>query len=103
VLAREERSGLIGFEAPHTSDPALDAAVVLFEPVIQVSARPVPDRSSERRADCPGVGSMAVCRHSVRPKPAVAFAERKKALAAAMSRCSLSMASIRFPSRSMAR
>jgi hypothetical protein len=27
----------------------------------------VPDRSSERRADCPGIGAMPVGRHSVRP------------------------------------
>ena len=33
----------------------------------------------------------------------VAFAERKNALAVFLSRCSLSMASIRFPSRSIAR
>jgi hypothetical protein len=58
VLSAEDTGGLIGFEAPHTSDPTLDAAVVLLQPVIQVGACPVPDRSSERRADCPRVGSM---------------------------------------------
>jgi len=30
-------------EAAHTSDASLDAAVILFEPVVQVGARPVQD------------------------------------------------------------
>jgi hypothetical protein len=34
VLAAETRGGLIGLEAPHTLDPALDAAVVLLKPVV---------------------------------------------------------------------
>jgi hypothetical protein len=54
VLSAEARGRLIGFEAPHTSDPPFDAAVILLEPVVQISARPVPDRPSERGADCPG-------------------------------------------------
>ena len=68
VLSAKACGCLIGFEAPHTSDPSLDAAVVLLEPVVQVSARPVPDRPTEYGADCPGVGAVAVCRHPVRPK-----------------------------------
>jgi hypothetical protein len=35
-------------EAAHTSDAALDAAGGLFEPVVQVGARPVPDLPAER-------------------------------------------------------
>jgi hypothetical protein len=68
VLSAEATGGLIGLEAPHTSDPPLDAAMVLLEPIVQVSARPVPDRPPQRHADRPGVGSVAVCRHPVRPK-----------------------------------
>ena len=54
VLSAEATSGLIGFEAPHTSDPPLDAAVVLLEPVIQIGTGPVPDRPSERSATALG-------------------------------------------------
>jgi hypothetical protein len=59
MLAAEARGGVIGFEAPHTSNPALDATVILLQPIIQIGACPVPDRSSQCRADCSGIGAMA--------------------------------------------
>jgi hypothetical protein len=34
VLAAEARGGLIGFEARHISDPTLDAAVILLQPIV---------------------------------------------------------------------
>ncbi len=103
VLATEAAGCLMILEAAHTSDPALDAAMVLFKPVVQVGAGAVPDGLAQHAADRPRVGAMAVRRHPVRTEAHVARAERKNALAARMSRCSLSMASIRFPSRSIAR
>ncbi len=43
VLAAEAAGGVMDLEAAHTSDPALDAAMVLLKTVVQVGAGPVPD------------------------------------------------------------
>ncbi len=43
MLATEAAGSLMALEAAHTSDPALDAAMVLFKAVVQVGTRPVPD------------------------------------------------------------
>ena len=43
VLLAEAVGGIVALEAAHTSDPALDAAMILFETVVQVGAGPVPD------------------------------------------------------------
>ena len=43
ALAAEALGRLTALEAAHTSDPALDAAMVLFEAVVQVGAGAVPD------------------------------------------------------------
>ena len=68
MLATEAAGCLIVLEATHTSDPALDAAMVLFKPVVQVSTRPVPNRFAEHAADRPRVRAMTIRRHSVRTK-----------------------------------
>ena len=80
VLATQVCGSLIGFEAPHASDPALDALVVLFQPVVQVGARPMPDRASERRVDSPGIGPKAVRRHPVRWEAGGRFYRAEKGL-----------------------
>ena len=41
VFTTESIRRVMILEAPHTSDAALDAAVILLEPVVQVSASPV--------------------------------------------------------------
>ena len=41
MLAAEPRRGIVALEAAHTSDPTLDATIVLFEAVVQVGAGPV--------------------------------------------------------------
>ena len=60
VLAAEAVGGTVALEGAHASDPALDAAMVLFGAVVQVGAGAVPDR--------PGVGPVAVRRYPVRPE-----------------------------------
>ncbi len=85
------------------SDPALDAARVLLETVVEVGAGAMVNRPAQHGADRHRVEAMAVHRHPVRSEArGVALAERKNAFLARMSRCSLSIASIRFPSRSIA-
>jgi hypothetical protein len=103
MLATEAASGIMALEAAHTSDPACDATMILFKTIVEVCAGPVPHRPSQHGADRPGIGAMAVVVTRSGRKPVVAVAERKNAFAALMSRCSLSIASIRFPSRSIAR
>ena len=58
VLSTEVMGCLVALEASHTSDPALDAAMVLFQPVVQVGAVPVPDGLAQHAADRPGVGAV---------------------------------------------
>ena len=43
MLATEALRCLVVLETPHTSDPSLDAAMILLKPIIQIGARPVPD------------------------------------------------------------
>ena len=43
MLATEAVRSVMALEAAHTSDPALDATMVLFKAVVQVGTRPVPD------------------------------------------------------------
>ena len=47
VLAAEAVGGTVALEAAHASDPALDAAMVLFKAVVQVGAGTVPDRPAQ--------------------------------------------------------
>ena len=103
MLATEAGSGIVALEAPHTSDPAFDPTMVLFKTIVQVGVGSMADRPTQHGADRPGIGAMAIGGHRSGPKPMVALADRKNALAAFMSRCSLSIASIRLPSRSIAR
>ena len=100
MLATEAAGGVVALEASHTSDPALDAAVVLFQTIVQVGAGPVPDRPAQHREDRSGIGAMSVRRHPIRPKAHGRPGGAKEGFAAFMSRCSRSIASIRFPSRS---
>lgn len=41
MLSTEARGGGVAFEALHTLDPALDAAMVLFKTIVPVSTGPV--------------------------------------------------------------
>jgi hypothetical protein len=79
MLATEAVGRVMSPEAPHTSDPSFDAAMILFKAVVQVGAGPVPHRLPQHAADCPEVGAMAVSGHPIWTKPLVALAERKKA------------------------
>jgi len=60
---------VMSLEAAHTSDASLDAAVILFEPVVQVGARPVQDPSTQGRPNCPWIRAVPVARHPVRREP----------------------------------
>ena len=53
MLAAEAAGGVMILEAAHTSDPALDAAMVLFKAIVQVGTRPVPDFVAQHTADRP--------------------------------------------------
>jgi hypothetical protein len=66
VCATEPSGGSGAFEAPHWSVAPFDAAVVLLQPVIQVSTGSVPHAFAQRGADRPGVAVVAVCRDPVR-------------------------------------
>ena len=91
IASTEALRGREALEPAHTSRASFYAAVVLLEPVIFVGA------GSVLEEPCPSVVTWSGV------TPVTALAERKKACAAAMSRCSLSMTSTRWPSRSMAR
>jgi hypothetical protein len=66
VFTAEAFRGVAGLEAPHTSDPALDAAMVLFKAIVQISRGPVPDGSSQHGTNRPRIGAMSVRCHPVR-------------------------------------
>ena len=104
ILSAKSGCCLMLLESAHTSDAPFDPAMVLFKSIVQVDARPVTDVAAQGRADrarvrelCPSV----VTRSGT--KPATDRAERKNLRAAFMSRMGLSIVSIRFPSRSIAR
>ena len=66
MLAAEAADRVMALEAAHTLDPALDAAMVLLEALVQVGAGPVMDGPAQHAADRPRVGAMPVRRHPVR-------------------------------------
>jgi hypothetical protein len=68
MLATESVGRVMSLEAPHTSDPSLDAAMILFKAVVQVGAGPVPHRLPQHAADRPGVGATTVSGHPIRTK-----------------------------------
>ena len=51
MLATETAGCPMILEAAHTSDPSLDAAKILFETVVQVGTRSVPDRLAQNVSD----------------------------------------------------
>ncbi len=59
VAAAEALGRGEALEAPHTSDAAFDAAVVLLKAVVFVGAGPVDNPPAQRGADRPRVGSRA--------------------------------------------
>ena len=80
----------------------LDLAMVLFKSIVQVDARPVTDVAAQCRADPRGYELCPSLVTRSGTKPATDRAERKNLRAAFMSRV-LSIVSMRFPSRSIAR
>ena len=80
---------------PHRLVTALDAAVILLQPVVQVGVVSVQNVLTQFTADCPRVAVVAilVTPHVTRTLPAK--------IAAAMSRCSLNITSTSVPLRSM--
>ena len=77
--------------------------MILLKSIVQISTCPMPHMAAELCPDCSGIGIVAVRSDPIRVTPVTAFADRKKALAAARSRCSLSITSTKAPSRSIAR
>ena len=68
ALAAEAVRCVVALGAWHPSNPALDTAMVLLEPVVEVGTGPVADLLAQHAADRPQVGAMTVHRHPVRPK-----------------------------------
>src|ERR1700730_12807288 len=60
-------SSLVVLEAPHTSDPSFNPAMILFDAVIQVSTGPMSHCLAQHAADRSGIRAMADCR--LRPNP----------------------------------
>jgi hypothetical protein len=60
VLSAEPVGRVMLLEAPHTSDPSFDPAMVLFQSIIQVDARPVADVAAQGGADRALVGVMRI-------------------------------------------
>jgi hypothetical protein len=58
----------LAFDAAHRSDPPLDAAMILFKPVAEISAGPVSSCPAQHGADGPGVEPIAIRRHPVRAR-----------------------------------
>ena len=52
VLSAEAVGSVMAREAAHTSHPALDAAMVLLEAVVQVGAGAVADRPAQHAVGC---------------------------------------------------
>ena len=65
MLATEAVRSVMALEAAHTSDPALDATMVLFKAVVQVGTRPVPDGFAQHASDRPRIGAMTIRGHPV--------------------------------------
>ena len=103
VLSAESICRLMLLEAAHTSDASFDPAMVLFKSIVQVDARPVTDVAAQCRADRAGVRIMPAVVTRSGAKPTIDRAERKNLWAAFVSRVALSIVSMRFPSRSIAR
>ena len=80
MLAAEALSCLVVLETPHTSDPSLDATMILLKPIVQVGARPVPDCTSQHRADRPGIGLMPIRRHTIRQEVHGSFRRQEERL-----------------------
>src|ERR1700744_1105848 len=85
-----------GPETLHRPISAFDAAVILFDRVVQVSTGPVVDSCSQLGFDRAGVAIMPIGRDRDGVTPVTALAGRKNAIAAAMSRFALNMASTRI-------
>ena len=103
VTAAKPSRGWDALEATHRSTSALDTTMILLEAIVEIAVCSMPYAAAELRPDRPGVGVMAVRRDPVGNCVVTAFADRKKRLAAARLRCSLSITSTRAPSRSIAR
>ena len=63
ILSAKALRRVMILETAHTSEASLDAAVSLFEPIVQVGARPVPDPPAQGRPNGPWIGPVPVgCR-----------------------------------------
>ncbi len=62
MFSAEAIGSVVAFEAPHTSDPAFDAAMVLFKAIIQIDTGPVLHGLAQHSADRSRVGAMAASR-----------------------------------------
>jgi hypothetical protein len=66
VFSAEALGSVVALEASHTSDPALDAAMVLCKAIVHIDTGPVLHGLAQHSADRSGVGTMTVCRDRVR-------------------------------------
>lgn len=66
MLMAEAFGRFVILETPHTSDPTLDAAMILLKTTVEACTCPVQHRSCQHRADCSRIGAVAVRRHPVR-------------------------------------
>jgi hypothetical protein len=103
VLSAKSVCRLMLLEAAYASDASFDPAMVLFKSIVQLDARPVTDVAAQCRADRAGVRIMPVGCHPVRHKADNRPCRAEEPLGRLMSRVALSIVSMRFPSRSIAR
>lgn len=82
-------------EAAHTSYPSLDPAMVLFQSVVQINIGSGCTRLAELDADRLRIGVVTIAGDPIGNHPSEVFADQKNALAAARSRCLLSITSTR--------
>ena len=103
VSSAEPSRGSWALEPAHGPVSALDATVILLNPIVHVLTGPMSNPLAQLGADRARVAVVAVGRDPVRRDTRHRLADRKNALAAAMSRRSLNITSTNAPELSMAR
>ena len=103
VASTEPPCRVRALEPAHGLVAAFDATVILLQSVVEITAVAVLHALAQRRADRTAIAvvTVGVTRSGV--TPVTVLADRKNALAATMSRCSLNITSTSAPLRSMAR
>lgn len=78
-------------EAAHAADPAIDAAMILLEPVVKVGAGAMPDPLAQHGADRPWIEVVAPHCDLIRLEAHSCFSRAKEGLLPGLSEQSLSI------------